>query len=228
MPQTLSKTWKEELGSDYETIHKTWLHTIGNLTLTAYNSEMSNKAFAEKKSIDGGFLHSKLYLNEYIKSRDFWNKNTITERANILIERALKIWQSCKTSYENARDIENTYGLGDESGFTGKKIKYFTVLGQKITVDYWVNFLHQLCIILYDLEPAKFRNLLNDSDFSKKSLLLAVDENKLRTPFKIAEDLFIEGNFSTEYILYIARLILGKLDIDIEEVTICLRENKLE
>jgi uncharacterized protein with ParB-like and HNH nuclease domain len=228
MPQTLSKVWKNELGTNFESIHSTYLHTIGNLTLTAYNSEMSNKAFAEKKSIDGGFSQSKLYLNEYIKNQDSWNQNTIIERADIFIERALKIWRSCQTSYENARDIENTYSLSDDARFTGEKIKYFTVLGQKITVDYWINFLHQLCIILYDLEPAKFRNLLNDSDFTKKSLLLANDESKLRSPYKIAEDLFIEGNLSTEYILDTARLILGRLDIDTEEVNICLRENKLE
>jgi uncharacterized protein with ParB-like and HNH nuclease domain len=228
MPQTLSRTWRDELGQDYEFIHSAYLHTIGNLTLTAYNREMSNKSFSEKKSIDGGFIQSRLYLNEYIKKQDTWNKNTIIDRANILAEKALKIWKYCPTNYENARDIENTYSLNDESNFTGEKIKYFTILGQKIIVDYWVNFLQQLCIILYDLEPAKFRNLLTDNDFNKRSPLLVSDESKLRSPAKITEDIFIEGNLSTDYILYIAKLLLNKLGIDVEEVNICLRENKLE
>ncbi|MDR1215830.1 MAG: DUF262 domain-containing HNH endonuclease family protein [Treponema sp.] len=228
MPQTLSRTWRNELGSDYKFVHSTYLHTIGNLTLTAYNREMSNKSFSEKKMIDGGFVQSKLYLNEYIKKQDTWNKNVIIERANILAEKTLKIWVYCLTNYENARDIENTHSLGDDVNFTGEKIKYFTILGQKIMVDYWVNFLQQFCIILYDLEPAKFRNLLSDNDFSKKSLLLVDDESVLRSPTKIAEDIFIEGNLSTDYIIYIAKLLLNKLDIDTEEVNICLRENKLE
>jgi hypothetical protein len=225
MPQTLSKTWKDELGTDYESVHSTYLHTIGNLTLTAYNREMSNKSFSEKKTIDGGFLQSKLYLNEYTKNQDLWNKNTINERAVILVEKTLMIWKSCLTNYENVRDIENTYSLTDDMNFTGERIKYFTVLGQKIAVDYWINFLQQLCIIVYDLEPAKFRSLLTDGDFSK---LLSSDENKLRSPVKITEDLFMEGNLSTEYILIMARLFLNKLGIDIDEVTVCLRENKID
>jgi uncharacterized protein with ParB-like and HNH nuclease domain len=228
MPQTLSKTWKDELGLDYENIHTTYLHTIGNLTLTAYNREMSNRAFSEKKTIDGGFLQSKLYLNEYIKNQNTWNKEKINERAGILTEKTLKIWKSCLTTYENARDIENTYSLNDDANFTGEKIKYFTIFGQKISVEYWINFLQQFSIILYDLEPAKFRNLLTDNEFTKKALLLSNDESKLRSPLKIADDLFIEGHQSTDYILYIARLLLIKLDIDVEEVNICLRENKLE
>jgi len=227
MPQTLSNTWKNELGVNYENIHLTYLHTIGNLTLTAYNREMSNKSFLEKKSIEGGFSHSKLYLNDFIKKQDTWNENTILERADILIKKSLEIWQSCNTDYENIRDVENTYNLDDDIDFTGEKIKYFTLLGQKIMVDYWVNFLQQLCIILYDLEPAKFRNLLNDYEISKKSIILSNEESKLRSPLKITEDLFIEGHQSTEYILYISRLILKKLDIDSEEVSICLRENKI-
>jgi len=228
MPQTLSNKWKDELGNNYENIHNTYLHTIGNITLTAYNSEMSNKSFSEKKTIEGGFLQSKLYLNDFIQKQKTWNEKIILERANLLIERAIQIWKSCQTNYENIRDLENTYTLDDEIDFTGEKIKYFIIMGQKINVEYWVSFLQQLCIILYDLEPAKFRNILLDNDINRKSTILTNDESKLRVPIKIAEDLFIEGNQSTGYILIVSKYILNKLEIDIEEVSICLRENKLE
>jgi len=228
MPQTLSNKWKNELGNNYEHIHNTYLHTIGNLTLTAYNGEMSNKSFLEKKTIEGGFLQSKLYLNDFIQKQNTWNENTIIDRANLLIERAIHIWKPCQTNYENTRDAENTYSLDDDIDFTGEKIKYFTIMGQKITVDYWVNFLQQLCIILYDLEPAKFRNILKENDINRKSTILTNDESKLRVSLKISEDLYIEGNLNTGNILYIAKYIINKLEIDIEEVSICIRENKLE
>jgi uncharacterized protein with ParB-like and HNH nuclease domain len=228
MPQTLSRVWQEELGDNYEQIHSVYLHTIGNLTLSAYNSEMGNKAFSEKKTINGGFNQSKLYLNEFVKQQAKWDDKAIISRANILIAKALRIWRSCKTNYENVRDIENTYSLTDDVNFTGEKIKYFIVLGQKINAEYWVNFFQQICIILYDLESTKFRNLLEDSELNKKSILISKDENKLREPLKISEDIYLEGNLSTEYILYITRIILKKLDIDLDEVNICLRENKIE
>ena len=227
MPQKLSNTWRRELGENHEIVHITYLHTIGNLTLTAYNSEMGNKSFLEKKSIEGGFSNSKLYLNEYIKQQDTWNEDKIKERATILIKKSLEIWQSCKTDYENERDVENTYNLNDDDfDFTGQKIKYFTLFGQKITVEYWVNFLQELCIILYDREPAKFINLLDDINMNRKAKILSADEASLRMPKKITENLFIEGNQSTDNILSVSRLILKKLDIDDEEVNICLGEAK--
>ena len=95
MPQTLSKEWKEYLGENYERIHSKYLDTIGNLTLTAYNSEYSNSSFDEKKNLkDKGFLYSSLYLNQYIKNCSEWKEQEIVERSNILFDRAIKIWPS--------------------------------------------------------------------------------------------------------------------------------------
>ncbi|MCP8340940.1 HNH endonuclease family protein, partial [Clostridioides difficile] len=55
MPQTLTNKWKESLGDNYKEIHDKYLHTIGNLTLTGYNSKLSNKTFEEKKEMEDGF-----------------------------------------------------------------------------------------------------------------------------------------------------------------------------
>lgn len=49
MPQKLTPAWTSELGQDAENIHGEWLHTLANLTLTAYNSKYSNAPFSEKK-----------------------------------------------------------------------------------------------------------------------------------------------------------------------------------
>lgn len=49
MPQTLTPEWQKDLGENFEAIHEKYLHTIGNLTLTGYNAEYSNKSFQEKK-----------------------------------------------------------------------------------------------------------------------------------------------------------------------------------
>jgi hypothetical protein len=43
MPQKLDDSWKKELGEHFEEIHKTYLHNIGNLILTEFNSEIGNK-----------------------------------------------------------------------------------------------------------------------------------------------------------------------------------------
>jgi len=67
-------------------------------------------------------------LNEFVKNQDKWNEITIRQRASLLINKSLLIWKSCKTDYENDRDVENTYCLSDETNFTGEKIKYFIIL----------------------------------------------------------------------------------------------------
>src|SRR5439155_22307753 len=49
MPQHLSPQWQEELGPMWKEVHARYLHTIGNLTLTGYNSELSDRPFREKR-----------------------------------------------------------------------------------------------------------------------------------------------------------------------------------
>ena len=90
--QNLSAEWKTMLGENWKTVQKTYLHTIGNLTLTAYNSEMSDRPFMEKMNMEGGFKQSALRLNGYLVMQDKWNEEKIKERAKLLTETALKIW----------------------------------------------------------------------------------------------------------------------------------------
>lgn len=92
MPQTLTSKWQIDLGSEWERIHGTWLNTIGNLTLTAYNSEYSNNSFELKKSMEGGFKQSPLKLNKGVGLIDIWNENAITARAERLSIEAAGIW----------------------------------------------------------------------------------------------------------------------------------------
>lgn len=79
MPQNpnFSQDWKLEFGEQWKDIQKTYLHTIGNLTLTGYNSELSNKSFNEKRDMVGGFRDSSIRLNIYLQDLNNWNENEI-------------------------------------------------------------------------------------------------------------------------------------------------------
>ena len=90
MPQTLSSHWIEYLSPGAQDIHEQWLDTIGNLTLTGYNPELSNKSFKEKKHI---LAESNLELNGSLQCFGIWNSDSILVRANDLADRALKIWR---------------------------------------------------------------------------------------------------------------------------------------
>ena len=94
MPQNknLSSAWQADLGTGWQEVQKKYLHTIGNLTLTAYNSEMSDRSFMEKMNMPGGFKESALRLNRYVVSLNEWNEQHIQERAKELAKKAESIW----------------------------------------------------------------------------------------------------------------------------------------
>lgn len=89
MPQTLNMEWKKTIGNNHNSIKKKWLHTLGNLTLTGFNSELSNKTFENKKTI---YQESNIYLNKYFQNIDIWNEDSIKKRAEKLADIAIKKW----------------------------------------------------------------------------------------------------------------------------------------
>jgi uncharacterized protein with ParB-like and HNH nuclease domain/predicted transport protein len=96
MPQNefLSEIWQKALGDDWKRIHDQYLHTLGNLTLTGYNSEYSDRPFSEKRDMEGGFKQSPLKLNEGLGSCLQWNEEAIKFRAEKLAEKARSIWKA--------------------------------------------------------------------------------------------------------------------------------------
>jgi len=92
MPQKLSDEWKKILGSNWELIHQKYLDTFGNLTLTGYNPEYSNKSFIEKRDMEKGFKDSGLRLNRELAKLNKWTEEEIKKRSKELSKIALKIW----------------------------------------------------------------------------------------------------------------------------------------
>ena len=112
MPQNkqLSIEWQEELGPNWQEIHATYLHTIGNLTLTGYNSELSDHTFQEKRDRDGGFARSPIRLNSGLARLEHWNKEEIEWRAESLAELAVKVWPISQLSPEQISKYSKQVG----------------------------------------------------------------------------------------------------------------------
>ena len=90
--ENLSTKWREELGPEWQRVQETWLHTLGNLTLTGYNTEYSDRPFSEKREMRGGFRESPLKLNEGLRSLDKWDEAAIKNRAQRLAAVAAGVW----------------------------------------------------------------------------------------------------------------------------------------
>lgn len=104
LPQNkeLKPEWVADLGPDWQAIQDKWLHTLGNLTLTGYNSEYSDHPFPVKRDLKGGFAQSPLRLNEGLGQLSVWNESTIKARGERLAAMALSVWPM--PAPENASD----------------------------------------------------------------------------------------------------------------------------
>jgi len=94
LPQNkdLCNEWQQMLGVNWKEIQEQYLHTLGNLTITGYNTELSDRPFSQKKTIQGGFNDSPLRLNEFMRKVDIWNEENIQIRARELADKARQIW----------------------------------------------------------------------------------------------------------------------------------------
>ncbi|MBX7490381.1 DUF262 and DUF1524 domain-containing protein [Helicobacter turcicus] len=140
MPQNIdnSTEWQKELGENWQEIHEKYLNTLGNLTLTGYNSEYSNKPFKEKQNTKGGFKESPLRLNQGLKNIESWNEQAIKQRAEELAKDALKIWLYPKVDKEilenyKPKKEKQTYTLRDHKPLqSGKTKELFEALRREI------------------------------------------------------------------------------------------------
>lgn len=96
LPQNedLSPAWRQELGERWREVQKQYLHTVGNLTLTGYNSELSDRPFREKRDMRGGFRDSPIRLNRGPANLEHWNEDKIRERADELADLAVQVWRA--------------------------------------------------------------------------------------------------------------------------------------
>lgn len=94
--ENLLPKWRESLGADWPRIQKTWLHTLGNLTLTAYNSDYSDRTFTEKRDMpdapEKGLRQSPLKLNQGFGTLETWDEAAIQTRASKLADLAINVW----------------------------------------------------------------------------------------------------------------------------------------
>jgi predicted transport protein len=141
MPQNerLSPDWRSTLGADWQDIQTRYLHTIGNLTLTGYNSEMSDRPFHEKRDMHGGFGHSPLNLNYGLGTLDGWGREQIERRAHALAQQALKIWRfphlsddALERYADKPEAVEEQYTLEHFDHLTGDMLALFEALRRRI------------------------------------------------------------------------------------------------
>lgn len=211
MPQTLTVDWQKHLGGNYELIHAKYKDTIGNLTLTAYNSDYSNLIFERKRDLpDKGFIYSKLELNKFLASCDVWTEEQIVKRAEMLSNWALKIWNAPQTDFK-PNFFEEWVALDDEYDFTNKCIVKMIFMGDEISATNITDAYKKIMTTLFMLDPIRF----TDSNLA----VISSVELKLRNAYGLGRSLFIETNLSSQGKITAIREIFKAFEIDSNELT---------
>ncbi|NIF37849.1 DUF262 domain-containing protein [Enterobacter sp. Tr-810] len=134
-------SWRTELGDEWQRVWETRRHTLGNLTLTGYNSEYSNRSFSEKRDMDGGFKYSHLRLNDGLSALDSWNESTISARAEKMAILASDVWPSAKLSsdilahYHPQVDANTVYRFEDHAHLAKENVNALFDAFRKATLE---------------------------------------------------------------------------------------------
>ena len=230
MPQTLTAEWKKELsktGKNVDNIHEEWLHRLGNLTVTLFNSKLSNKPFKEKRDIAKfGYKSSSLILNKWIAQQEEWGESQIQERNEAMVQQALKIWayptsEFCQNEIDES---EKCCYLSDDFSLTNKKLIEYCFMDNptkqekdcsKMFIDVVKN-LHKINTTIIPM-------IINNPE-SNVSQYFSYDKNKLRSADKLDNNIYVEKNHSNDTKLSILRKLFDLYEVDPTELVIHYKE----
>ncbi len=196
MPQTLSADWSHIRPEE----HEEYLHTLGNLSVTGYNSELSNKSFAEKQDIIRENSKA-VVLNSDVLDKESWNIADIQARAKRLAGIVLtryKIDRALDDSIEF--EYIETLTLDNYDEVTGKKLVSFKLFGETYRQNKYALMLLDVIKLLDKKIPGKLQTLAeNNYSFNstkRKHVHLNLDGSGMRWPWKVTDGIYLEANLS--------------------------------
>lgn len=214
MPQTLSADWKKILGEDWERIHEEWLHKLANLTLTAYNSDYSNRPFEKKRDMEKGFADSGFRMNQWIARQSTWGEWQMKEREGLLEKQFLKLWPYPTSTYEPKKSLPESAALDSDVEFTGRRIAAFSFMDVRYTVAQWNDMLVKVLQLVYELEPAKIYSLVGRSGYPAS----AFRKDEEHGYSKIADVVYVKTSSSTVAKIDLLKNIFDLCDIEQAEL----------
>ncbi|WP_165246607.1 DUF262 domain-containing protein [Adlercreutzia sp. ZJ141] len=214
MPQTLNAEWKKALGDDWERVHDEWCHKMANLTLTAYNSDYSNRPFQQKRDMKDGFKASGFRMNQWIAQQDTWGELQMKKREEMLEKQFLSTWPFPKTDYEPKLVLPEMAELSSGTEFTGRRIAAFSFMGVRYVASQWNDMEAKVLQLLHELEPAKIHSLVDGANYPAS----AFRSTEAPGYSKIATGVYARTSSSTAVKIDLLKSVFEYCGIDAEEL----------
>lgn len=229
IPQNKTDEWRGMIGENYDYIYDKYLHTLGNLTLTGFNSELSDKPYTEKREMIN--TTSKfIVLNEEFKNHSMWNESSILSRAKRLSQLLIDILELPHTIKVNStiENPTNKFSLSDKKDYSGTKPINLIILNESRDVNSWKDLLFQTLNFLYnDWDKSILEDLAREKfKLSSQRVYLTYDSTELKLAYQIENsDIYFETNLSANNIVSFVKTILDKYGIPHSDVVFYINEN---
>ena len=218
--------WKKEVGEDYSRVYETYLHTLGNLTITGHNSELGTKAFVEKKKIIKENSKANV-LNKEVLDAERWNEDAILNRAKVLAEIILREFVYVDIHFEKEESVELYFTVDSDMDFSGTKPDEISFVGEHTKVTSWLDLLNKTINTAYDLDSSCFIELAkkNYSLPGASRVYISNDEREFRKCKQIDNSgIYYETNLSANNIISFIKSILYEMKLDIDDFRFSLSE----
>ena len=233
MPQNenLSDEWKRMLGSDWLNIHIKYLHTLGNLTLTGYNSELSDNFFTDKKKLLADKLSKVVVLNSEIINQEVWDKEAIEARAEILAKRISEMYSvdAPETVISFADKRYKEYTLDNPENATNKTPNYYILQGEKVNVNDFAEMTVSVIKMLYDMDSTVIERIAKNNETileGSSIVFLTYDKALLKYCNQLGDTgIYYNNNFSAARRMYFLKALLNEYDIDGNEFIYSAKQN---
>ena len=223
MPQNKNEEWEKEIGKDYFSVHEKYLHTLGNLTLTGYNSELSDKPFTIKKNM----IKEKskfVSLNSDVINQEHWNSSAILKRAERLSSIIMECFRLPKLILDSKPVVieNNKHNAMDGADLSNTKPSSFILLGENVIVSSYSDMLQKIIKLLYVTDD-KIMQKLATSNYkipNATRIYLSLDKSKLRKPIEIENtNIYFETNLSANNIMSFIRELFSEYDLSNDDFT---------
>ena len=208
-----------------------YLHTLGNLTLTAYNSELGDKPFSEKKEmLDGVTKVVTLYAD--VRDCPVWNEATIENRANKLSNMILELYPMVEAKFEIsfADPRYSEYTCDEPDNATYKAPNYFILQGERVAVNNFADMLRLIIKRLYNEKPDLIKDMARNNERLlswSQNVMFSYDPDVTTGDDKLGEtNIYVSSGFSASHIMYIVQALIDKFEIERNEFVYSARNNQ--
>lgn len=235
MPQNknMSTAWQKMLGIDvWKEVQEKYIHTLGNLTLTGYNSELGDLPFKEKKLKLDEYGSKITTLYSDVKTCNIWNADAITARANRLSELILKLFpiEHPQESISFADPRFKEYTVEEPDNATYKTPNYYVLQGERVNVTNFAEMTRSVIERLYESNETIIESMARSNERIlpwSQVVMFSYDVNQTYGDYRLGNtDIYESTGFSASHLMQIIKALLERYDIDVTEFVYSARSNK--